>query len=231
MEKSKLKKKIVKFYSSYHLKRERTLPEWTKYYWDFFQGKVLEVGCGKMLPPEKIKNNYLGVDIVFEAIRFVKEKNYSGIVGDAENLPLKDNYFDTVCCHDLIEHTVDTPKVLKELIRVCKNKIIVFGPNYIENKVAFSFLDKVKSILKIALGKHKKIINLKNPHLEFDNNWDKDKDATTAINVFFLEKFFKEQNFQIKLSKTYLKKNLLNYIPLIKYTGSFMFFMAERNNQ
>lgn len=223
-----LKKKIAEFYKDFHLHRKRELPFWIKDYWKYFKGKTLDIGCGKLVPDGIIKDNFVGLDMVFEAIKFVQEKGYTGIVGDGENLPFKNNYFETVACHDCLEHTLDTKKVLEEFIRVSKNKVIIFGPNYVGDKIPFTLVGKIKSILKIILGKHKHLTELPEPYLSFDASWDKDKDATTGINIYYLEKFFLKNNFKIKLSITYLQKKWLNYIPIIKYTGSFMCFVAER---
>ena len=46
----------------------------------------------------------------------------SGIVGDGEALPIKDDAFETVCCHDVMEHVSQPDKLIDEMVRVCRRR-------------------------------------------------------------------------------------------------------------
>ena len=56
---------------------------------------------------------------------------YPGIncLADAHYLPFKDNTFDIVVANQLIEHCINPPLMIKEAIRVSKNKVIITTPN------------------------------------------------------------------------------------------------------
>lgn len=71
------------------------------------EGSCLNVGCGSHL----IKN---AVNI---------DKN-------AENLPYKNNSFDTVILSDVIEHIKDWKKAVDESIRVSRKKVLITVPAY-----------------------------------------------------------------------------------------------------
>ncbi|KKN76036.1 hypothetical protein LCGC14_0374260 [marine sediment metagenome] len=47
---------------------------------------------------------------------------------DIENLTYKDNEFDTVCCLEVLEHTLNPVKAIKELKRVAKKRLIISVP-------------------------------------------------------------------------------------------------------
>lgn len=51
------------------------------------------------------------------------------VVGDAHNLPFKDNFFDVVCCNELLEHIHNPILGLKEATRVARKKVIFTVPD------------------------------------------------------------------------------------------------------
>jgi ubiquinone/menaquinone biosynthesis C-methylase UbiE len=68
-----------------------------------------------------------GIDLTLEAVANVNArlslyglKAESIQVGDAENLPHADNFFDLVYSWGVIHHSPDTPKCLSEIVRVTK---------------------------------------------------------------------------------------------------------------
>ena len=96
-----------------------------------FHGKmVLEVGVGAGSDfIQWVRAGALahGIDLTEEAIQNVHERlEIYGLscaelqVGDAENLPFKDNYFDLVYSWGVIHHTPDMVKALLEVVRVTK---------------------------------------------------------------------------------------------------------------
>lgn len=83
--------------------------------------KVLDVGCGTAFYSNLIKN-YTGIDPSKEMLKQSKAKT---ILGKGENLPFKDNEFNTVISISAI-HNFDNPiNGIKEIKRVAKNKIAI----------------------------------------------------------------------------------------------------------
>lgn len=92
--------------------------------------KVLEVGVGAATDFLQWARNgaeLYGIDLTPEAVAYAEHRLqlYNLVakeikVSDAENLPFQDNSFDIVYSWGVIHHSPDTPKALKEIIRVLK---------------------------------------------------------------------------------------------------------------
>ena len=90
-------------------------------------GRILDIGCHSGLCTEKIiaKTNPLevyGIDLSVKAIeragRRIKDGKF--LVGDAENLPYQQNFFDGVFCIEMLEHVDHPDQVLSQMQRVLK---------------------------------------------------------------------------------------------------------------
>ncbi len=101
-------------------------------------GKVLDVGCGSAVHMRAVINQckYIsGVDISSKMIdlakKNMKEENKSKWelrVANAEKLPYKINYFDTVISMGLLDYVEDPSSVLRECYRVLKKDgLIIFS--------------------------------------------------------------------------------------------------------
>ncbi len=102
--------------------------------------KVLEVGVGAgadFLQWVRSGAKAYGIDLTREAIEHVRHRlNLYGLkavefkVGDSENLPYPDDFFDIVYSWGVIHHTPNTEKAFEELVRVCapggKIKIMIY---------------------------------------------------------------------------------------------------------
>lgn len=90
--------------------------------------KVLDVGCGtgelmSQVILEDSSREVVGIDLSEEMIKVAKMKIKDKgklILGDAENLPFQDNYFDIVYCNDSFHHYPQPMKALSEMNRVLK---------------------------------------------------------------------------------------------------------------
>jgi len=92
--------------------------------------KILEVGVGSgtdFIQWVRAGSKAYGVDLTEEAVEHTKKRlEIYGLsaeevkVGDAENLPYPDNYFDVVFSWGVIHHTPNTIKALEEIIRVAR---------------------------------------------------------------------------------------------------------------
>lgn len=96
-------------------------------------GNVLDVGCGdglliSLINKRKIKA--IGIDFSERAIENAKKKGLYVKLGDATNIPYKDNSFSIVVATDVLEHIFNPEVAIKEMIRVSNNKVIFVVPNF-----------------------------------------------------------------------------------------------------
>jgi ubiquinone/menaquinone biosynthesis C-methylase UbiE len=100
--------------------------------------QVLDVGCGTGRTMEKLEKygKVYGIDMAVESIHFCKKRRLHNVrMADADDIPFNDNQFDIIVASDIIEHTRDDRRVVKELLRVLKPQGILFV-----NVPAFRFL-------------------------------------------------------------------------------------------
>lgn len=96
---------------------------------------ILDVGCGYSSPLRLIKKGSLkvGLDIyepyILESKKLAIHDEY--VFGDARNLPFESNCFDCAVAIEVLEHLEkqDGLKMIKEMERVAKKKIILTTPN------------------------------------------------------------------------------------------------------
>ena len=90
---------------------------------------VLDVGCGNGVLTNKIGNHWkvIGLDRSLNAIRWVKTNK---VIGNANNLPFRENSFDIVVATEIIEHFlyIHYVKALSELVRVSSKYILITVP-------------------------------------------------------------------------------------------------------
>ena len=82
------------------------------------KGVVLDAGAGRLALKfllTKKASAYYSID------KYVTRKEL-GVVGDLNNLPLKENFFDTIVCLQVIEHTPTPEIVIKNMADCLKDK-------------------------------------------------------------------------------------------------------------
>ena len=114
--------------------------------------KVLEVGSagagyGRYFKPGKYELTSVDIQIIPEAEKqlypHIKFISYKG-----DRLPFKDKRFDVVICVDTLEHVPykDRPVFLKELMRVCKDRVLIIFPHDKSAKTEARFRQMVSTI-------------------------------------------------------------------------------------
>ena len=88
----------------------------------------LDLGCGKgelikiILENDNTKKGF-GIDLSSKMIEVAKKKlpeSVSLMIGDSENLPYPNQYFDVIYCNDSFHHYPSPENVIKEVFRVLK---------------------------------------------------------------------------------------------------------------
>lgn len=86
---------------------------------------LLDIGCGRNNFVKLIKNknpdaNAMGLDFAFKE---------ADIISSANNIPIDDNFFNSITAFDFFEHLLleDIILVIKEIIRVAKNGSKIFA--------------------------------------------------------------------------------------------------------
>lgn len=89
------------------------------------QKKILDVGCGRRSYEKFIdkSNNYIGLEVDLENKETNKlaDEFYNGI-----DLPYENDHFDILLCMQVLEHAIDSEKLISEFYRVLKPEGIVY---------------------------------------------------------------------------------------------------------
>lgn len=95
--------------------------------------RVVDVGCGEgHLLSRMTQKDAVGVDISETAVRLASKSTKALIIRSyAESLPFSDSYFDAAVCSEVLEHTLEPVKVIKELVRIVRpgGRIVLSIPN------------------------------------------------------------------------------------------------------
>jgi SAM-dependent methyltransferase len=226
-EKRNLNHQISAFYNDYHRERVRQPDQWMlRHYWPSFLGRTLEVGGGTLHPE---RQDYAIVDLSLEALRNARTKAILGAVADGTRLPFKKGGFDTVACHDVLEHVVDPESFMAEICRVARQRIIIAGPNF--NGGEQGNLDRrlVRWSFQFIFTPSSRLIQLENPHLTFDEHWGPDLDAVTAPNAAWVASQMQRHGFKITQMRTWeVYAHGFNALPVLRCLGPFMFVVGEK---
>jgi len=113
---------------------------------------VLEVGCGTGFTTEEIvrrtgEDKVVAVDLTPEQMMKARAKlgNVNYFLGDAENLPFKDNSFDAAISAGSIEYWPHPQKGIEEMARVTKSggKVVILAPRKPDNVIVRKFAESI----------------------------------------------------------------------------------------
>jgi SAM-dependent methyltransferase len=96
--------------------------------------RILDAGCGsgRMLDELRPRGRVIGVDANANAVAATRHRGHVARHCDIEHMPFADGSFDLVTCLDVIEHTPDDRRTLRELRRVTRpgGTLVVTVPAY-----------------------------------------------------------------------------------------------------
>ena len=82
-------------------------------------GLMLDLGCGTGIAMDYFDIDCVGLDPSIELLKLGKGKR---VCGCGEEIPFRDNSFNSMICLTAIHH-MDVDKVIKEVKRVCKGEV------------------------------------------------------------------------------------------------------------
>ena len=100
--------------------------------------RIADIGCGEgfllkeIIAGEKIVGIEISTTALKRAKKILKTRNDIYLIqGDAQKLPIPDNYFDIILCSEMLEHLPDTRIVLNEFNRILNKSgiLVVSVPN------------------------------------------------------------------------------------------------------
>jgi SAM-dependent methyltransferase len=96
--------------------------------------RILDAGCGsgRMLDELRPRGGVIGVDANADAVAATRRRGHLAWQGNIERMPFADASFDLVTCLDVLEHTSDDRRTLRELRRVTRpgGTLVVTVPAY-----------------------------------------------------------------------------------------------------
>lgn len=85
----------------------------------YAHGKLLDIGCGSK-QYESMVSPFVTEHIGLDHEETLHDKSKIDLFGTAYNIPVADNYFDTVLCTAVLEHLEEPNNAIKEAFRVLK---------------------------------------------------------------------------------------------------------------
>jgi SAM-dependent methyltransferase len=96
--------------------------------------RILDAGCGsgRMLDELRLRGHVCGIDANADAVTATRARGHVARRCAIEHMPFADGSFDLVTCLDVIEHTPDDRRTLRELRRVTRpgGILVVTVPAY-----------------------------------------------------------------------------------------------------
>lgn len=144
----------------YDFEKYTGLDRWSSYFYQIREilklnpKSVLEIGVGDGLLGIFLKNN---TEISYRSMDVADDLN-PDVIGDIDNIPLKDNSFDVVCAFEVLEHLPfeKFEKSLSELKRVSKSNVLISLPHFgppVKFLLKMPFLPEIKFSFKIPFYK------------------------------------------------------------------------------
>lgn len=205
--------------------------------------KILDFGCGTgqvVNKLSKLNKDAYGVDISETSIKMARNMKGKFLVS-SEDLPFKDNSFDSVGCFNVLEHLDNPEKCILEMIRVLKPDgiIVIACPNFLsvtsnyhpkvsgfKNKI-INFLLILFKLLKSSFGLYEPYFEKMNPIL--DKPFKPDYDAINLTNPIDLKLFLEKNGIKIIYqSGRFHKKIIFSEMPFFRLFFGSVFIVGKK---
>lgn len=234
-------KKLDELSSNYYSKYIKFLKRYSQK-----RNRILDVGCGNghvlgLINACGYSNTY-GVDISKFLIKVAKKRGIKNVHSyDGKTLPFNNNYFDVIGSFNVLEHTQDPNRYIKEQVKKLKKGgvIVVACPNFLSTifpnthpKVR-GFRNKYTNFVTIL----KKIFLASNGFIKMDpiirKKFEYDDDAIVVTNTIDIVKSLNNTNCDIIYTSGFINRdgmvfNLASSIPVVKYMLPSCFVVARK---
>jgi len=131
-------------------------------------GSVLDVGCGDgygiyLMFKNKEIADVIGIDTQIEAVEraIINIPGAKVMIGNAADMPFPGETFDSVHCGQTLEHVEDMEKVLSEIKRVVKSKVVLSVP--IKGGLSDQHVKEFKSVeeFRDLISKYFRVLSIK----------------------------------------------------------------------
>ena len=222
---------------------------------------ILDVGCGAGQAVDYLsKEGYqvLGIDISPHWNKTKSSHNF--VIGSSYNLPFETNVFDSVGCHELLEHLYHPDQCLAEMVRVLKpgGKIVIITHHYRIDKCSetpeksrlnFEIYKGPKNILYTFTNYIKSLFQLGDVHFDFcspvlDYTGERisgDYDAVCIANPVIIKHYLRRFGARIihqqvtnGTSKNYFIRaasNMIRHIPFIRDLFGIVFLVGIKRGR
>lgn len=186
------------------------------------KGRILDVGCGSKPYQNEFKNavQYIGLDIETSGHNH-KNENID-VYYDGINIPFPDEYFDSVVCFEVLEHTFQPGILLKEINRVLKmNGVLLLTSPFIwdEHEQPYDFARYTSFGLKHIIIEN---------GFEIFNSEKSIQDLRVIFQLF--NNFFNKKLLKMKLPKVFFYLGSIVHTTFFNILGSVFYLLGGKNS-
>lgn len=231
MKKDTLQRFYEEVYTKGDIRDSEKLYIWIVKLFHLENGKrLLDIGCGGgwlLREAEKLNPKTYGIDISSKAVERAKENapHSEILVGDGENLPWLDYYFEYVSCLGSLEHYVNPEKGVKEIQRMLhpNGTAIIMLPN------AYQFGEILKVLFR---GRGSEEWQAIERHAT-KNQWKNflEENGLKVLKILKYNKypeFFQRGTFKIKSIRKFLIASLIRYLSPFNLAQQFVYICKKK---
>ncbi len=187
----------------------------------------LRLGGGTLFPD---RVSYVLADVSLVAARRAAAASIPAVLADGAVLPFASSAFDTVACHDVLEHVIDPHAFIAEMCRVASRRVVIAGPNWVGPYAGGLDRHLPQRWWSYVIGHGKGWTVIEDPYLEFDGAWHPDDDALCTVNSGWVAEELRRGGLRITQLRSWEHAfGWLNAFPGLRCLGQYMLVVGVKN--